>query len=424
MDETPKDIKSRYLSRPDIKKQFELLENVMEEGQKRVDWEAAHNEDVIKAIEIVERFLRKKHRICYGGQAINALLPLKHKFYDSRYTIPDYDFFSPSVKEDTEELTKMLMDAGLPDVTQRVGMHEGTMKVNVNFVPVADITEMNPDAFAILLRRAKKVDGILYCDPDFLRMNMHLELSRPRGQVDRWKKVYERLLLLNRAYPVPTCDERLIVKTGVHADDRREILSFCLAKKHPIAGIEAIALLEKKQSYVSFQTLIKIGGPVLFFSPNATLDAEDLKDRLSNSKSIHIETFPGLTDSLLTFTVLYRGKKPLALIAQETACHGYTHLTLDTGEEMRISLHDTLMHLYYNLVIFGKREKAFFQMSLDCILQKLYHITKDARTNPTKTIPAFGLRCSGRQKGMATLRKERLKRTNVEKKKNKTRKNK
>ena len=89
---------------------------------------------------------------------------------------------------------------------------------------------------------------------------------------------------------------------------------------------------------------------------------------------------------------------------------------------MRISLHDTLMHLYYNLVLFGKREKAFFQMSLNCLLQKLYHITKEARANPTKTVPAFGLRCSGRQKGMATLRKERMKRTEKEREKEKRKK--
>jgi hypothetical protein len=130
---------------------------------------------------------------------------------------------------------------------------------------------------------------------------------------------------------------------------------------------------------------------------------------------------------LISFTALYRGKKPLALIAQETACHSYTNLKLDSGEEMRISLHDTLMHLYYNLVIFGRKEKAFFQMSIGCLLHKLFHITKDIRNHPTKTIPAFGLRCSGRQKGIKTLRKERLQRTEEVKKvseKNKTRKNK
>lgn len=33
-------------------------------------------------------------------------------------------------------------------------------------------------------------------------MSVYLELSRPRGDVSRWKKVYSRLLLLNKAYPI------------------------------------------------------------------------------------------------------------------------------------------------------------------------------------------------------------------------------
>lgn len=425
MEETPKNIKSRYLSRPDIKKQFDLLGEVIDEGQKRVDWETAHDTEVLRAIGVVERFLRKKHRLCYGGQAINSLLPMKHQFYDRRYTIPDYDFFTPELEEDTKEIIKMLQEEGFADVNYRVGIHEGTHKINVNFVAVADITEMHPEAFKVLSKRAPKVDGISYCDPDYLRMNMHLELSRPRGQVDRWKKVYERLMLLNRAYPIDSCSDKLVVKKGVNADDRKDILSFCLTNKRPLAGIEAIAMLEKQRGVVHRDTLVKIGGPVIFFSPNAKVDAEDIRDRLSNPKIIHIQELPGLTDDLLSFVAMYRGSKPLALIAQETACHAYTHLRLDTGEEMRISLHDTLMHFYYNLVLFGKKEKAFFESSLDCLVKKLYHITKQARESPTKFVPAFGLRCSGRQKGMKTLRKERQKRTEEEKRKiKKTRKNK
>ena len=416
MEETPKDIKSRYLSRPDIKKQFDELAVVIDQGQKRVDWETAHNEEVLRAIGVVERFLRKRNRVCYGGQAINALLPIKHKFYDDRYTIPDYDFFTPSVKEDRDELIKMLQEDGLVDVTYRVGIHEGTYKINVNFVAVADITEMNPEAFSILSRRAVKVNGISYCDPDYLRMNMHLELSRPRGQVDRWKKVYERLLLLNNSFPMESCDDAIYVKKGVKTDDRKKILEFCLKNKRPIAGVEAISFLERQQSKVSFDTMVKIGGPVVFFSSTARVDADDLKDILQNQSSLRIQELPGYTEDMLSFVALYRGNRPLALLVQESACHAYTLLRLNTGEEMRIALHDTLMHMYYTLVIFGKKEKLFFQSSLECLLKKLYHITKQARVHPTKFVPAFGLRCSGRQKGMSTLRKERQERTEEEKK--------
>ena len=50
--------------------------------------------DVQKMISIVEQFLRRKKLICYGGTAINALLPHQDKFYNKDTDLADYDFFS------------------------------------------------------------------------------------------------------------------------------------------------------------------------------------------------------------------------------------------------------------------------------------------------------------------------------------------
>ncbi len=49
------------------------------------------------------------------------------------------------------------------------------------------------------------VNGIRYAPPNFLRMNMYLELSRPAGDVSRWEKVFKRrvtteYLTLTNAY--------------------------------------------------------------------------------------------------------------------------------------------------------------------------------------------------------------------------------
>ena len=44
-------------------------------------------------IDIVESFLKTKKNICYGGTAINNILPKQDQFYDRNIEIPDYDFF-------------------------------------------------------------------------------------------------------------------------------------------------------------------------------------------------------------------------------------------------------------------------------------------------------------------------------------------
>ena len=413
MEEDSREILSPLLDKPVVLKQFELLEQTVKDAQKRIDYTVAHDPDVLKAIEVVERFLRRKGRVCYGGQAINSLLPKERQFYDMDYTVPDYDFFSPAVPTDVDELVSDLEREGFTDVNKKVGMHEGTMKVFVNFVPVADISEMHPSIFKILHSRAKKVNGILYCDADFLRMLMYLELSRPRGEVGRWKKVYERLTLLNASFPVDGCQQEIRV-VPASRDDRRTILTFCTEHKRVLMGPEFIEILEQRAGKKEFDSIVRRGGPVVFFSDAAVQDAEDLRLILGSGVKIHKET--ALTDQLFSFVTLKRNGAPVALIFHQESCQSYVLLRLLEGGEMRIGSPDLYLYLYYSLLIFGKKEKAYFDTSLDCLVKKIYTLLKVTRNQPTNFLPAFGLKCSGQQKGIATLLREKAARTDRERK--------
>jgi hypothetical protein len=404
MEEDGEHILSPLLTKPRIKKQFERLERVVKEAQKRVDYTTAHNPEIVKAISVVERFLRKKKRPCYGGQAINALLPKGRKFYDSNYNIPDYDFFSPSPEEDVEELIKDLEEAGFEDIYKRVGVHDGTTKLYVNFVPIADISESLPGVYDIIIKRARTVNGIVYCDEDFLRMLMYLELSRPRGEVKRWSKVFERLTLLNEAYPPGNCNEQIRTPT-INSEDRKMCLEYCIRHKCVVVSPEFLTIMDSAKNFVSFKHLVDLGGPVLFFSSSMQQDAEDLKSILNESGrgGIRIESKKFPTDSIFNFATLKRRGTPVALLFQEDACHSYTTLKLPEGENMRIAMPDLYLQLYYSLMFFGKREKVYFENSFECLINKIHAILSKARDSPTEFLPSFGLRCSGHQMGIATL---------------------
>ena len=56
---------------------------------------------------VVEQFMKKNKRICYGGTAINSILPKDKQFYDFDIDIPDYDFFSPTALEDAKALCNL-----------------------------------------------------------------------------------------------------------------------------------------------------------------------------------------------------------------------------------------------------------------------------------------------------------------------------
>ena len=113
-----------------------------------------------------------------------------------------YDFYSSNALEDAKELADIYLKMGYDDVEARAGMHVGTFKVFVHFIPLADITQMEKKLFKVVKKEAIKKNGILYAPANFLRLNVYKELSRPDGQVDRWEKIYKRLLLLNKYYPI------------------------------------------------------------------------------------------------------------------------------------------------------------------------------------------------------------------------------
>ena len=427
MDDGKVELKSPLLDKPIIKRQFQLLDNTIQEARKRIDYTSANDAELQRAIEIVERFLRKKRRVCYGGQAINALLSKERQFYDERYSIPDYDFYSPNFEEDTEELIEELKKAGFNDVNKKLSVHDGTSKVLMNFIPVADCTHLNPTLFKIAQKRAKSINGILYCDPDMLRMLMYVELSRPRGEVDRWKKVFERLTLLNDEYPPSHCSQPIEVAFNVQNEEREALLQFCLKRKRVLCDPMCIHLMEEGSGKASMESMVKFGGPVIFLSSQAKLDGGDIADIL---KSIHkgkgkVEVHEEITLSadLLNYTCVKYGGRPIALIFQEEACHSYSPLRILADQYMRTATHDLMLQIYYSIYIYGTKEKIFFQTPIYCLIGKLHGIEARARNKPSSYVPAFGLRCSGHQQGIATLLKERALRTEKEKVKhvNKTR---
>ena len=188
-------------------KELEILREAVDKAEKRAGSQVAQSEPVKHIISIVENFIREHQLVCYGGTAINNILPIMDQFYNRDIEVPDYDFFSPQALEDAIALADKYSKAGYTEVEAKAGMHAGTFKVYVDYIPVTDITQLDTELFDAISREAIKVNSISYAPPNFLRMAMYLELSRPKGDVSRWEKVLKRLILLNKHYPLknPRC---------------------------------------------------------------------------------------------------------------------------------------------------------------------------------------------------------------------------
>lgn len=377
----------------------ERLTKAIEEAESILAFEAAHNIELIQALDIVKEYISKKKLICYGGTAMNALLPKKDKFYDPEYDLPDYDFFTYDVKTAVKELVHTLKMAGFKNIHEKMGIHEGTKKILVNYVAIADITEIHKDNFKILYENSKNVGGIYYANQDVLRMMMFLELSRPRGEVERWKKVFERLQLLNKYFPVKACKKKH-QKKKIPLDIRQILYNYILDNQRVVANIELEALYNKALTDdVTFNTTIE-GGNIIFYSPDLKKDATDLKMLLPD---VSIFYYAEKGDFLANRIALkYKGKQ-IVLIIQETGCHSHNNIKTERGQTIRIASLETLITLHYSLYYFSNSEKTFL-----CNIGQCLKTYMALAISPKTTLNAFSVLCSGYQKGYPTLLREKL----------------
>jgi hypothetical protein len=218
---------------------MEQLETIVAKLELENDKTAAANPFTKRSLSVVKEFLKTHRVMSYGGTAINNLLPPEDRFYDPETTVPDYDFYSKNPQEDAMILANQLARADVVNVEVKPGIHLGTFKVFADFEGVADITHLDEDVFEHLWKQGIVKEGIHYVTPNFLRLSMYLELSRPRGDVSRWTKVYERLQLLNKSYPM-TCPMKTEREPRVLTDKQRAEVEHIL-KTHNVVllGITA-----------------------------------------------------------------------------------------------------------------------------------------------------------------------------------------
>ena len=152
-------IMKKHINKPTICKdmnisecELQIVRLSVDKAEKRLGAKVAQSSEIKEIIHILEDFLQKKKLICYGGTAINNILPKNEQFYDDSIEVPDYDFFSYTPIEDAKELSNLYYKHNFTEVEAKSGQHHGTYKVFVNFMPIADITFIPKEFLVHLLK--------------------------------------------------------------------------------------------------------------------------------------------------------------------------------------------------------------------------------------------------------------------------------
>jgi hypothetical protein len=375
------------------------------QGQKKVN-----SKEIQDMLQIVEDFIKRKKLVCYGGTAINNILPKYAQFYKRDIEIPDYDFFSANALDDAKELADIYYKAGYTDVEAKSGVHYGTFKVFVNFIPIADITYLHKQIYDAVSSNAIQIAGIKYAPADYLRMAMYLELSRPAGDVSRWEKVAKRLAILNKYYPMKLDKDCSTIdfskKIKMDTDDNERIhllLRDCFIDNDAVFfGGYSTHLYSKYMSEQKQNNVKKI--------PDFDIISEDpdkcaliVKERLQleNVKHIKIIKHDAIGEIIPRHVEIKIGTNSMAFIYQPIACHSYNEITID-HKTVKVATIDTILAFYLSFLY--AKMPYYDKDRLLCIAIFLFQVEQQHRLSQNGILKRFSINCYGKQTTLEDIR--------------------
>jgi len=395
-------------------KEIKILRNAIDNATYIMGKKLVQSDNIKNIIEILENFLRSHKTICYGGTAVNNILPEQDRFYNKSIEIPDYDFFTPYAMEYAEKLANIYYKAGYQEVEAKSGIHTGTYKVYVNFIPIADITFLDKKIFDQLIKNSIKINAINYCPPNFLRMAMYLELSRPMGDVSRWEKILKRLILLNNNYPLKgkNC-QNLSFQRKYEGDHQEQLTVYDIAKKCFINqgvvffGGYACSLYGKYMPYHEKKQIDSIPDfDILSTDPYTT--AVILKEQLNYNgfKNIKINKKNQIGEYIDTHYEIIVNNDVIAFIYKATACHSYNVITINKSK-IKVASIDTILTFY--LIFIYSNRKYFDVNRLLCMAEYLFKVQLKNRLQQRGLLKRFTVQCYGKQKTLEDIREEKSK---------------
>ena len=375
--------------------------------------DSATSAEIKKVIKIVEEFMAKNSLMCYGGTAVNNILPAKDRFYDTNREIPDYDFYSPTALQHAKELANIYYKAGYNEVEAKSGKHTGTFKVFVNYTPIADITQMDEQLYNQLKKHAITVNHILYAPPNYLRMALYLELSRPAGDIGRWEKLLKRVNLLNKHYPIKTkkCEQMKSFTRSFTSKTHSTISVFQIIKNFLID--QGVIFFGGWAFTVYSQFMDKKNKKKFNEYPDfdvISLDAEKCVNLLVSyieSKGIKDVSFikhDGLDEILGDHYKIKIGDNSVAFVYQSIACYSYNNYQVDK-KVAKIATIETIMSMY--LVFIYMNRPYFNYDKILCLCKLVYDIQQKNRLKQSGLLKRFTIKCDGTQATRESMKKDR-----------------
>ena len=387
-----------------------ILRMAVDKAEEKIAKRVVNSDDIRNIIKIVEDFITQKNLICYGGTAINNILPTEDQFYNKELEVPDYDFFTINALDDAKELADIYYKKGFTDVEAKAGQHHGTYKVYVNYIPVADITYLPKEIYSALKQDAIQVGGIFYTPPNYLRMSMYLELSRPAGDISRWEKVMKRLTLLNKHYPITDINcSQIEFQRDMSVPDFEEKIYDNIRNTFVNQGVVffggyALSLYSQYMPKNYRHKVEKLPDfDVLSNDPETT--AQIVKERLKDIgiQNVKIEKREPIGEVIPLHYEITIGKDSVAFIYKPIACHSYNNIKI-AGQKVKIATIDTMLSFYLAFLYANKPYYNSYLERILCMSKFLFEVQQKNRLAQKGLLRRFSVTCYGHQESVEEIR--------------------
>jgi hypothetical protein len=275
---------------------------------------------------------------------------------------------------------------------------------------MADITEIHPELFKSLTAESIRIRGVLYAPPNFLRMGMYLELSRPEGDVSRWEKVFKRLTLLNKNYPLITpvsCQSIEFQRKMEKNKDLSESIFFSIRdilidQEVVFFGGYAIRLYSRYMSKDE-ERLVKNIPDFDVLSENPELCATRVISHLEQEKvpNVSMIKHDAMGELLPEHIEIRTGDDTIVFIYKPVACHNYNKIPFH-GKEIRIATIETILSFY--LAFIYTNQPYFNKERLLCMSKFLFEVEQKNRLEQKGLLKRFSVNCYGEQPTIEKIR--------------------
>lgn len=214
---------------------------------------------LIRALNIVQRYVFKHKLIIIGGQSIDYAIKSKHALgiYEDR-SLPDIDIVTNMHYQHAYEIAVILAKQGFKGISVINAMHPATMKIRINFQELCDLTYIPTNILDSIPTLWYKGYHIIH--PHFQFIDQHRSLSYPYENppfetiLNRPKKDMSRYDMLYSYFPL-----RILNVKTTHIRLMQKSIDITLLQNQCINGFFALNYWIQEAKKMGFQSTVNIG---------------------------------------------------------------------------------------------------------------------------------------------------------------------